>query len=93
MRVRLYKPGKTAMQSGRARTAKWVLEPELPTARVAEPLMGWQSSGDTLNQISLKFDDKESALRFAEQKGWHVIADSEKLRVIQPRNYSDNFRG
>lgn len=93
MRVRLYKPGKTAMQSGRSKTSHWVLEPELPTARIAEPLMGWQSSGDTLNQIFLKFEDRESAIRFAEKKGWHVIADSEKQRRVEPRNYGDNFRG
>jgi len=62
MVARIYKPAKTAMQSGKANTKAWVLdfEPEQPPE--VEPLMGWTSSGDMRQQIRLRFDTKEEAV-------------------------------
>ena len=39
--ARIYKPAKTAMQSGTAKTNDWVLDYEPSEPRQVEPLMGW----------------------------------------------------
>jgi hypothetical protein len=92
MKVRILQPSKTAMQSGRAKTQRWRLEYEIETPRRPEPLMGWISSGDTLNQVSLSFETKEDAIAFAERKGWEYTVQDPPLRRVRPRNYADNFR-
>ncbi len=92
MDVKIFKPSKTAMQSGRGKSDGWILEYESDSSRQAEPLMGWTSSSDTLNQVKLKFDDKDSAIAFAENKGWSYVVLAENKRVIKPRNYGDNFK-
>jgi hypothetical protein len=94
MRVRIYQPAKTAMQSGRAATKEWLIEPELTSSRVPEPLMGWVSANDTLIELNgkLQFANVEEAQAFAEKQGWdYAIAYPKKRRVV-PRNYLDNFR-
>lgn len=92
MKVRIYQPSKTTMQSGRGKVGDWVLEYEPATPRRPEPMMGWTSSGDTLNQVRMKFPTKEAALAFAAKKGWDAdIAEWHERRVI-PKNYADNFR-
>jgi hypothetical protein len=92
MNVRIFMPSKTAMQSGRGSTLDWVLEYEIETPRRPEPLMGWTSSGDTLNQVRLKFETKEEAVAFAERKGWNYTVHEPHMRRVRPRNYADNFR-
>ena len=91
MNVKIYKPSRNAMQSGRA-NEPWVLECESNTANDAEPLMGWTSSEDTATQVSLTFDSKENALAFAEKKGWNATVMQENTRRIKPKNYNDNFK-
>ncbi|WP_114391560.1 ETC complex I subunit [Oleisolibacter albus] len=92
MKVRIFQPSKTTMQSGRANTGGWVLEYEIATPRRAEPLMGWIASGDTLNQVKLRFDSKDEALAFAEKKGWQADVIEPHVRRVVPKNYADNFR-
>jgi len=93
MKVKIYKPAKTAMQSGRAGSAaNWVLEYDLPTARRPEAVMGWTSSGDTLNQVRMRFSSKEAAIALAESEGWEYEVSEPQARAIIPRNYTDNFR-
>ena len=91
MAARIYKPARTAMQSGHARSQDWVLEFEPESPRGIEPLMGWTSSGDMKAQLTLHFDTKEDAIAYCERKG---IA----YQVIEPRDskhrqvaYADNF--
>ena len=62
MRARIYKPARTAMQSGKARTKLWLLEYEPQSPRVPDPLMGWSSARDTLNQVQLRFDTLDEAV-------------------------------
>src|SRR3954468_1529220 len=62
MAARIYKPAKTAMQSGTAKTKDWVLDYEPEQPRVVEPLMGWTSSGDMRQQVRLQFETKEEAV-------------------------------
>jgi len=94
MRVRLYKPAKSAAQSGRAKTHEWVLEPEILSARTPDPIMGWASAADTLGELKgrLRFASQEDALAFVKNKGWEVVVEEPSERHIQPRNYLDNFR-
>jgi hypothetical protein len=58
MTARIYKPARTAMQSGAAKTKEWVLDYEPEQPRAVEPLMGWTSSGDMKQQLRLLFDTK-----------------------------------
>jgi len=92
MKARIYKPSKSAMQSGRGKNDQWVLEYELETARRPEPLMGWTSAGDTLNQVVLKFESKEAAIAFAESKGIEFALAGDHGRKVTPRSYLDNFK-
>lgn len=94
MRVRIYKPAKSAAQSGRAKTHLWLLEPEVVTPRTPEPVMGWASAGDTLGELvnRLHFPTKEDAIAFAAQRGWEYILEEPAERRIRSRSYLDNFR-
>ena len=91
MTARIYKPSKTAMQSGFANTKDWLLEFELEEPRTVEPLMGWTSSGDMKQQLRLQFETKEEAIAYCER---HAIA----YQVSEPKpverrliSYSENF--
>jgi hypothetical protein len=91
MVARIYKPAKTAMQSGIAKTKEWVLdyEPEVP--REVEPLMGWTSSGDMRQQIRLRFDTAEEAIAYCERRGIAYQVSEAKDPVRRLISYSDNF--
>jgi ETC complex I subunit-like protein len=91
-RVRIYRPTKTAMQSGTAKTRRWVLEYEPATPREPDPLMGWASAGDTLNEVRLKFESLEAAVEFAKKHGLEYTVIAPKDRTIRPKSYADNFR-
>ena len=92
MKVQIYKPAKNVMQSGHGKTHKWVLEYEPTSKRGPEDVMGWTSSGDTLNQVRLKFDHREEAIAFAKKKGWDYVISTPKGRKSRPRSYMDNFK-
>jgi hypothetical protein len=91
MTARIFKPAKNAMQSGTAKTKEWQLdyEPEQPPA--IEPLMGWTSSGDMKQQLTIRFDTKEEAVAYCEREGiaYQVIEPKEPER--RPAAYADNF--
>ncbi len=89
--VKIYRPSKNTMQSGRAKTEDWVLEYETTTPRNPENLMGWTSSGDTLGQVKLKFPSADQAVKYAEGKGWSYTLLPAHERKVKPRNYGDNF--
>jgi hypothetical protein len=92
MQARIFKPGKTAMQSGRAGTQKWVLEFAPSSRREIDPLMGWTSSDDTRRQLRLNFDTREEAVAYAEREGIAYIVEEPRARKVQPKAYADNFR-
>lgn len=92
MQVRIYRPVKNAMQSGRGNLGKWLLEYEPQTPRRPESLMGWVSSEDTLNQVRLRFDSRDEAIAYARRKGLDFTVEPEQRRRVVPRNYADNFR-
>ncbi len=92
MVARIYKPARNAMQSGHARSQRWVLEFEPEAARGIEPLMGWTSSVDTRQQLRLEFDTKEQAIAYAVRNGlaYRVFEPSEV--GTKRKSYADNFR-
>jgi hypothetical protein len=90
--ARIFRPANTAMQSGRAGTRRWVLEYEPATPREPDPLMGWASARDTLNQVRLRFATLEEAKQFAEKKGLAYTVVEPHERSFKPKSYADNFR-
>jgi len=93
MFARIYKPAKTAMQSGRGKTKRWLLEFNSSSPREVEPLMGWTSSSDTLaSQVRMYFETKEKAVAYATQNKipHEVIADVEP-GIRAGKAYTDNF--
>ena len=91
MQVRIYQPARTAMQQGRSRTDRWILEHEPEAPRTPEPLMGWTSSRDTKQQIRLWFDSKEEAVAYAKREGLMYSVETPKTRAVKPKAYADNF--
>jgi hypothetical protein len=91
MIARIYKPAKTAMQAGQAKTRDWVLDyvPEEP--RVVESLMGWTTSGDMKSQIRLQFATKEEAVAYAERHGIAYRVQEAKPAERRGLSYADNF--
>ena len=91
MLARIYRPAKTAMQSGKARTRDWVLEFEPASARVPEPLMGWSSSTDMNGEVRLNFETREEAIAYAQKHGvpFQLFEPKEPRRII--KTYADNF--
>lgn len=92
MTARIYKPAKTAMQSGTGNAKDWVLdyEPEVP--REIEPLMGWTSSGDMRAQVRLRFETAAEAIAYCERHG--IAYELSEAKSAAPRrtiSYSDNF--
>jgi len=88
--VRIYKPSKSAMQSGRANSKTWVLE-HAPTKKSHDRLMGWVGSEGTTGQIKLRFSSKEEAIEYAQEHGLAYTVQEPKIRTIIPKNYSANF--
>ena len=91
MIARVYKPARTAMQSGTANTKEWVLEYEPEVPRVVEPLMGWTSSSDMKQQIRLRFDSKEEAVAYCERHGIPCQVFEPKEPTRRTIAYADNF--
>ena len=86
MTARIYKPAKTAMQSGTATTRSWVLDYEPEEPKEVEPLMGWTSSGDTRQQVRLRFDSKEEAIAYCERHGIpHQVFDPRAAQAPRHR--------
>jgi hypothetical protein len=84
MTAHIYKPSKTAMQSGFANTKAWVLDFEPEQPREVEPLMGWTSSGDMRQQLRLHFPSKEEAVAYCERPDARLHADQAGRHVGEP---------
>lgn len=91
-RVRIFRPAKTAMQSGQAGTQEWMLEFEPGSRRFHDPLMGWIGSRDTQTQVRLRFDTREEAIAYAERNGYAYAVREPHQHRIRPKSYADNFR-
>ncbi len=91
MQARIFKPVKTAMQSGRANTHDWVLELRGQGRRSKDPLMGWTSIDDTSGQVHLKFPTREKAIAYAKANGLHFTVEEPRVRKRLIKSYSANF--
>jgi hypothetical protein len=91
MTARIYKPAKTATQSGAANTKEWAVDFEPEEPRSVEPLMGWTSSGDMRQQLRLRFDTKEEAVSYCERHGVAYQVSEPQEPARRTISYSDNF--
>ena len=89
-KAKIYIPNKSAMQSGLGKLDKWILEFETkdPTKN---PLMGWESSSDTLSEVKLEFSTKELAIDYAKKKKIDYEIIEPKKRKIVKKSYADTF--
>ncbi len=89
-KAKIYKPSKTAMQSGLAKSDFWIVEYITDDPGV-NPLMGWESSTDTFSELVLKFSSKENAIDYAKKNKIDFEVIEEKKRKTVKKSYSDNF--
>ncbi len=92
MRARIYRPAKNAMQSGKARTRLWLLEYEPESPSKPDPLMGWTSSADMRQQVTLEFDTADEAVAYANAHGIAFQLFEPHAPLARAKSYSDNFR-
>jgi hypothetical protein len=92
MSAKIYRPAKTAMQSGKAKTHLWVLEFDAEAPRKIDPIMGYTSTTDMQQQVKLTFETRELAEAYAQRKAieYRVILPKEAQRQVV--SYTDNFR-
>jgi hypothetical protein len=89
-KAKIYIPTKTSMQSGYGKTDKWVLEFQTLNPTI-NPLMGWESSSDTLSEINLEFSSKDLAIEYAKKnKIDFEIIEPQKRKTVK-KSYADNF--
>ena len=89
-KAKIYKPTKTAMQSGNRNTKNWLLEFDTLNTGI-NPLMGWETSNDTMSEVKLEFSTKEQAINFAKKNNIiYYIVEPQKRKIIK-KSYSDNF--
>ena len=89
-KAKIYQPSKTAMQSGKARTKFWVLEFDKSNTS-KDFVMGWTSSFNTNDQVKLKFETQEQAIKYAEENNiqFNLITPNKNKLII--KSYADNF--
>ncbi len=89
-KAKIYKPSRTAMQSGKRNSKKWILEFDTLDTGI-NPLMGWTSSKDTMSEVKLEFLTKEEAINYVKKNNIdYYVVEPEKSKIIK-KSYSDNF--
>jgi ETC complex I subunit conserved region len=92
MPARIYKPSRSAMQSGKGKSESWILEFEQEAPRTSDPLMGWTSSAETATQVRLTFVSREAAESYAKAKAVAYIVQPETPVRSVKKTYADNFK-
>lgn len=92
MRARIYRPAKTAMQSGRGNARNWIVEYEPQAAQKQDPVTGWTSSSDTGQQVRMGFETRDEAVAFCKRKGIEYQVREPRERAVKPKSYAENFR-
>ena len=89
-KAKIYKPTKTAMQSGRRNSRNWLLEFDTLSTGI-NPLMGWESSNDTMGEVKLEFSTKDKAIEYAKNNNisYKVIEPNKRKFII--KSYAENF--
>ena len=89
-KAKIYKPSKTAMQSGKRNTKNWILEFDTLDTGI-NPLMGWETSKDTMSEVKLEFTTKEEAIYYVKKNNIdYYVIEPQKTKIIK-KSYSDNF--
>ena len=89
-KAKIYIPTKTAMQSGKKNNQKWILEFETRNNGI-NPLMGWETSTDTMSEVKLEFDSKQMAINFAKKNNIEYYIIEPQKRKIVKKSYANNF--
>ena len=92
MKAKIYKPSKTAMQSGRSKFKKWVLKITGKKNQVRDTMMGWNGGSNTSSQIQLNFKTKEDAIYYAESNNLDYEVLESSVRKVISKSYADNFK-
>ena len=89
-KAKIYIPSKTATQSGLGKEDKWILEFDTKDT-TTNPLMGWESSNDTMGEVRLEFSTKDKAIEYARNNNisFKVIEPNKRKFII--KSYADNF--
>ena len=89
-KAKIYTPSKTATQSGLGKEDKWILEFVTKDTTI-NPLMGWESSNDTLGEVRLEFSTKDKAVEYAKNNNisYKVIEPNKRKFII--KSYAENF--
>ena len=92
MKAKIFKPAKTAMQSGRSKFNKWVLKFSDKKNQLKDTMMGWNGGSSTISQIELKFSSKEEPVNYAKKNGIdYEVLETRERKVIN-KSYADNFK-
>ena len=89
-KAKIYKPAKTAMQSGKRNTKNWLLEFDTLNTGI-NPLTGWESSVDTMSEVKLEFSSMDEAINFAKKNNINYYVVEPQKRKINKKSYTDNF--
>ena len=92
MKAKIYKPSKTAMQSGRSKFNKWVLKISDSKNQIRDTMMGWNGGSNTSSQIQLKFKSKEDAINYAKSNNIDYEVLETSVRKVISKSYADNFK-
>ena len=89
-KAKIYKPTRTAMQSGARNTKNWLLEFDTLNTGI-NPLMGWETSQDTMSEIKLEFSNKEQAINYAKKNNIdYYVLEPQRSEIIK-KSYAENF--
>tara|TARA_B100000700_G_scaffold246879_1_gene276028 strand:+ start:295 stop:576 length:282 start_codon:yes stop_codon:yes gene_type:complete len=89
-KAKIYKPSKSAMQSGKRNSKLWILEFDTLDTGV-DPLTGWTSSKDTMSEVKLEFLSKDEAITYAKKNNIdYYIVEPQKIKIVK-KSYTDNF--
>ena len=89
-KAKIYKPTKTAMQAAKRNTKNWILEFDTLDTGI-NPLMGWETSQDTMSEVKLEFPSKKQAIDYAEKNNIdYYVVEPQKSKIIK-KSYADNF--
>ena len=89
-KAKIYKPTQTVMQSGKGNSKNWLLEFDTLNTGIS-PLMGWESSNDTMSEVKLKFSTRDQAINYAKKYNIdYYVIEPEKRKIIK-KSYTDNF--
>ena len=89
-KAKIYIPTKNSMQSGLGKNDKWIIEFETKDTGI-NPLMGWESSSDTLSEVKLEFSSKELAIEYlTKNEILYEIIEPKESKIVK-KSYSDNF--